>query len=175
MPFTPYHFGPAGLVGMSFRRWLDWPAFIAANVAVDVEVLVVNFAGWGMPVHRYAHTLMFSTLVGIGLAAVMYPFLPIVRKVLNGIGLRYESGFKKLLVGGILGAWFHVLVDAFCWYDVRLLWPMRGNPLLRYTDVERVRAVCVGFWVLWIIFFAVMLIRDRLLKNRGAGSCSKAA
>ena len=39
MPFTPYHFGPSGFAGLLFRRWVNVPVFIAANVLIDIEVL----------------------------------------------------------------------------------------------------------------------------------------
>ena len=42
MPFTPYHFGPSGFVGLVFGKWIDLPVFVLANVIVDVEVLVVQ-------------------------------------------------------------------------------------------------------------------------------------
>ncbi len=42
MPFTPYHFGPSGFVGLVFGKWIDLPVFVLANVIVDVEVLAVQ-------------------------------------------------------------------------------------------------------------------------------------
>ena len=41
MPFTPYHFGPHGCVGLVLKRYLDLPVFMLANVAVDLEPLAV--------------------------------------------------------------------------------------------------------------------------------------
>jgi len=49
MPFTPYHFGPSGFWGLAFRKWLDLPVFVLANVIVDIEVLVIWFFGLGWP------------------------------------------------------------------------------------------------------------------------------
>ena len=42
MPFTPYHVGPSGFVGLVFGKWIDLPVFVLANVIVDVEVLAVQ-------------------------------------------------------------------------------------------------------------------------------------
>ena len=83
MPFTPYHFGPSGFVGLLFRRWLDVPVFIAANVLVDIEViadsgfnyiwplsLLGDFKGFapGYPVHQlwHFHTLLVGGLAFLG-------------------------------------------------------------------------------------------------------------
>ena len=40
MPFTPYHFGPSGFIGLLFRKWLDVPVIVATNVLIDIEVIV---------------------------------------------------------------------------------------------------------------------------------------
>ena len=64
MPFTPYHFGPSGFVGLVFRKWIDMPVFVLANVIVDVEVLAVGLFGLGWPIHRYCHTLLIGAVVG---------------------------------------------------------------------------------------------------------------
>jgi len=39
MPFTLYHLGPALLLGLLFRRRLDLPTFLVANVVVDLEAM----------------------------------------------------------------------------------------------------------------------------------------
>ena len=43
MPVTPYHFGPNGLVGLLFKRWIDLPVVVLANVVIDMEVLFALF------------------------------------------------------------------------------------------------------------------------------------
>ncbi|MHC4299546.1 MAG: hypothetical protein ACYS7Y_19890 [Planctomycetota bacterium] len=36
MPFTPYHFGPSGCVGLILRKWIDVPVFVLTNVIIDI-------------------------------------------------------------------------------------------------------------------------------------------
>jgi hypothetical protein len=55
MPFTPYHFGPNGFVGLLFRRWIDVPVFLAANVLIDLEVIADKHIQPGWPVHQVWH------------------------------------------------------------------------------------------------------------------------
>ena len=55
MPFTPYHFGPSGFVGLLLRRWIDVPVFIAANVLIDIEVIADQYIQPGWPVHQVFH------------------------------------------------------------------------------------------------------------------------
>lgn len=66
MPFTPYHFGPSGLVGLLFRRWIDPLVFVAANIVVDVEVLLSFFRLTHESAHRvwHVHTLLVGGLSG---------------------------------------------------------------------------------------------------------------
>ncbi len=65
MPFTPYHFGFSGFIALILKKWLNLPILILANVAIDIEVLVIGFLNLGWPVHRYAHTLLGATIVGV--------------------------------------------------------------------------------------------------------------
>ena len=65
MPFTPYHFGPSGFVGLALRRWLDVPVFVLANVVVDLEPLVVVLFGLDYPLHGYVHTFLGGTVVAL--------------------------------------------------------------------------------------------------------------
>ena len=72
MPITPYHFGPAGLLGYIFRRWIDLPVFVLANVIVDIEVLLVSLMQFGRPFHRYGHTFIIGAAVGAVWGFVAY-------------------------------------------------------------------------------------------------------
>ena len=65
MPFTPYHFGPSGFVGLVFRRWIDIPVFLLANVVIDLEPLAVILFDSGSSLHRLCHTFLFGTVLGI--------------------------------------------------------------------------------------------------------------
>ena len=118
MPFTPYHFGPSGFVGLLFKRWLDLPVFVLANVVVDLEVLVVCLLDLGPPAHRYAHTLLGGAVLGVlwGLAA--YPLRHWFRRVMHLLRLPYRTSLLKLVISGVLGVWLHVLIDGAYHPDV---------------------------------------------------------
>jgi membrane-bound metal-dependent hydrolase YbcI (DUF457 family) len=44
--------------------------------------------------------------------------------------LAQDPSFKDLIITSILGVWFHVLLDAFLYEDLTLLYPLHFNPLL---------------------------------------------
>lgn len=158
MPFTPYHFGPSGFLGLTFRKWIDVPVFVLANVAIDVEVAVIGFAGLGWPYHRFCHTLVGGVVVGIALGLIAYPFMPVFKWGMNLIRLPYQrSSLKKLILSGILGSWLHVLIDAIYHWDVQTFWPLIARPLYHLLTKNQVKVGCLIFWVLMLIpyFFAV--------------------
>ncbi len=147
MPFTPYHFVPSVFFGLAFRKYIDVPVFIFANVIVDVEVLLID--KW--PIHRYAHTLLLGAVVGAiwGLAA--YPLRNLFKKAMLLFRIPYETSFRKMIISGILGVWLHVLVDAVYHWDVSVFWPARIKPLWRLTTDVNLKIIC-------LIFFAAAII-----------------
>lgn len=166
MPFTPYHFGPSGFVGLLLRRWIDLPVFLLANVVIDLEVLVTHS-------HAYGHTLLLGTAVGVlwGLAA--YPLRGVFKRLMDFVRLPYKTGLVKMIASGVLGVWLHVVVDAMVHYDVRLLWPnkkfvlmrlitkplSRANMTLTYDRVELACMIMLGLAVVVYIFAAISFVK----------------
>jgi membrane-bound metal-dependent hydrolase YbcI (DUF457 family) len=154
MPFTLLHFGPAGFLGLVFKKWLDLPVFLLANVAIDVEVLLIYTLGLGLPVHRYCHTFLFSPLVALALAIVVYPLRGRIKNVLKIFYLSYETTFKKILISAVLGCWFHVLIDSFNHWDIKPFWPYRKNPFFNLITENHIKIICLAFltaaFILWV-------------------------
>ena len=149
MPFTPYHFGPSGFIGLVFRKWIDIPVFVLANVIVDVEVLAIMLFNLGWPRHRYCHTLLIGAAVGIlwGLAA--YPLRNIFKKLMQIFRIPYETGLRKMVISGILGVWLHILIDGAYHFDVKILWPNKTISLWKvihnYLGKEQIETICLVF------------------------------
>ncbi|MHC5083367.1 MAG: metal-dependent hydrolase [Planctomycetota bacterium] len=181
MPFTPYHFGPSGFVGLLFRRWIDVPVFVAANVLIDVEVLADARFAPGWPVHQlwHFHTLLIGALAGAIFGALVYWIKPTrwcSQKSMSLIGLPSTPTWTSMILAGALGACLHVVIDSFYHYDVQLFWPHALNPVVRWigrmTDLNfnqikpYVVNVCKIFWVLMFIFYGILLVRN--LKRKKA-------
>jgi hypothetical protein len=150
MPFTPYHFGPSGFIGLVFRKWLDIPVFVLANVIVDIEVLVIMLFNFGWPKHRYCHMLLFGAAVGAlwGLAA--YPLRNIFKRLMQLFRVPYETGLRKMVISGILGVWLHNLIDGVYHFDVNLLWPFKTISLYYIfhdkLSNEQIKTICLIFF-----------------------------
>ncbi|OQY06435.1 MAG: hypothetical protein B6I25_03920 [Planctomycetales bacterium 4572_13] len=172
MPFTPYHFGPSGFVGLLFRRWIDVPVFIAANVLIDVEVIADKFIQPGWPVHQiwHFHTLLIGGLAGAFFGLVAYYIKPLrwlCEKSMSLIGLPSRATLLSMVLAGLLGAWLHVFIDSFYHYDIQIFWPHKDNTIFRWINAgnwanraaaqQQVVLWCRIFWGLLIGLYVVSL------------------
>lgn len=176
MPFTPYHVGPSGLVGLLFRRWLDVPVFVLANVLIDVEVLADCYFEPGWPVHQiwHFHTLLVGSAAGAVFGLCIYYCKPLrwcCCKLMEWAGLPGKTTPLSMMLAGALGAGFHVLVDSMYHYDVQIFWPYPKNPVIQwlrhwddggYAPFQRhIRLGCVVCWVLMIGLYGLLRLKTR--------------
>ncbi len=164
MPFTPYHFGPSGFIGLVFRKWIDLPVFVLVNIIVDVEVLIIQKYQLGWPIHRYAHTFLIGAAVGAVWGIAAYPFRPVFRKLMKLLRLQYESGLRKMVVSGVLGVWLHVLIDGFYHHDIRIFWPNKAISIYQivhpYVSKGHIRIICLLFFIPAIILYLLTIIKS---------------
>lgn len=162
MPFTPYHFGPSGFLGLAFRRWIDPFVFVAVNIIVDVEVL---FAPGLLP-HRHWHWHCWLVGAGVGaiFGAALYLIKPIrclIVRAMDLLRIQYKPGLIKMTLAGALGVCLHVLIDGLYHYDVQPLFPRAGNPLWRWLYVTHknkngqadIELICLLFFIPAIILY----------------------
>ena len=161
MPFTPYHFGPSGFFGLLFKKYIDLPVFLLANVVVDVEVLVVHLLGLGWPMHRYIHTLLIGALAGAIWGAAAYPLRNIFGKIMLAIRLPYRTNLPKMVVSGIIGIWLHVLIDAPGNWDIHLFWPSRITPLYHSADETQTKIICLLFFAAAIVLYVITCLKKQ--------------
>jgi membrane-bound metal-dependent hydrolase YbcI (DUF457 family) len=165
MPATPYHFGPAGLLGYIFRRWIDLPVFVLANIIVDIEVLLVNFMHLGRPYHRLSHSFLIGTIVGASWGFVAYLGLPILNWVMKKIMIPYQTNAFKMIISGILGVWLHVLIDGICHYDVIPFWPIQKNYLWQLLSRNQVKWICTICLAVFVIMYVISL-KKQMTKSK---------
>jgi len=154
MPFTPYHFGPSGFIGLVFRRYIDIPVFVLVNVIVDIEVLFSD----GYPVHGYCHTLLVGAVVGVIWAVAAYPLRHLFKRAMQILRIPYQTGFWKMVVSGVLGAWLHVAIDGIYHWDVRMFWPSKAKPLYELLSKGQVETICIAFFFAALIPYAIAFV-----------------
>ncbi len=162
MPFTPYHFGPSGFVGLVFRKWIDVPVFVLANVVIDFEVLAISAMGYRWPYHRYMHTMLIGALVGAVFGAAAWYLRGVFKWGQELFGVPYRTNRVKMVASGAMGAAFHVLVDGVYHFDVMAFWPWKhrpATPLFGLVSGVQVKYFCVLFWFLAILAWGLILMK----------------
>jgi membrane-bound metal-dependent hydrolase YbcI (DUF457 family) len=169
MPITPYHFGPSGFIGLVFRKWIDIPVFVLANVIVDIEVVVIWLFSLGRQVHGYCHTLLIGTVVGVLWAVAAYPFRHLFKKIMQIFSLPYQTSLSKMVISGILGVWLHVLIDGAYHPDVNVFWPNKTISLWAiiqpHVSRDRIEDICVLFFLAAVVVYMIVLVLSQKQKQ----------
>lgn len=175
MPFTPFHFGPAATIALIGKKYLDFPAFVLINVAIDIEPLLVMILGLNFPLHGYCHTFLISSLVAGLFAAILYSGRRLTSKNMSIFQLSYETSFKKLIVSSIVGAWFHIFIDALIYTDIKPFYPFAGNPLYGAVNIPMLYFLCGIFFApaLFLYFYQVKHSSMISTRENNKGSDSK--
>ena len=129
MPFTPFHLGPAILIGFILLRYLDLPTFIVASVLVDLEPLAVLVFGLPGPLHGFFHSFLGASVAAAVLAWVMLRVREFLKPAYAFLGLEGDRRPRRFLVAALLGTWSHVLLDAPLYGRMSPFYPFGGNPL----------------------------------------------
>jgi membrane-bound metal-dependent hydrolase YbcI (DUF457 family) len=79
--------------------------------------------------------------------------------------LPYQTSFLKMLISGVLGIWFHALIDAIYHWDMRLFWPSRITPLYGLISKRQVEYICLAFFVPAFILYAIIVLSS-IQKNK---------
>lgn len=156
MPFTPYHFGPALLLGILLFPFIDFATIVIASVILDLEPLAVIFFDLPMPLHSFFHTYLGASIVAIILAIGIYPFRKHLNEIASIFGLKQESSFRHIISSSFIGTYSHVLLDSFLYAEMNPFFPIIGNPFLGLLTNGFVYTLCL---VLGIIGFFVYVLR----------------
>lgn len=148
MPFTPFHFGPGlALKGIIGRR-MSFSAFVAANVAIDVEPLYYMLRN-DPPLHRELHTALGALALAIGLMLLWL----LLRAGISRWGGRYRQRWLRGLssstpwavwLGLLLGCGTHIALDSLMHVDMAPYAPFAGgNPLAGWISIAQLQWACL--------------------------------
>jgi membrane-bound metal-dependent hydrolase YbcI (DUF457 family) len=162
MPFTPFHLGPGLFLGLLLLSFLDFPTFLAANVIVDAEPLLVLVFGLDYPLHGFFHSFLGGTVVALVLALVMNRIRGTISPLLTFFRLEQQSSLRSILLASVSGVYLHILLDAMMYDDIRPLYPLEANPFLVQTALP-------GLWeymfCTWCFFGTVIIYVIKLFIN----------
>lgn len=156
MPFTPFHFGPGGLVHAVAPRKVSFLAFAGANVVVDIEPGYYMLMGQDH-LHRFFHTGLGVTLVALVTIALFAGGLRAAKFVRLPDPFQWQRlRLGPVAAGAVLGAYSHVVLDSVMHADIRPLAPFsESNPLYRAVPLDVLHGLCVLAGALAIVVLGV--------------------
>ena len=162
MPFTPFHFGPSATVAIPLYRRLDVFTFIFANIIIDIEPLIVLTYNLNCRVHGYTHTFIGAALLGAATGMVCWIFRAQVKKIVVDIlKFPFEASKSRMIISGILGAVFHVLLDSPLYTDIKPFYPISVNPMYGIIGYSSMYILCSLLFIPAIILYAYRITRKQ--------------
>ncbi|HAW27418.1 MAG TPA: hypothetical protein DCY03_04755 [Planctomycetaceae bacterium] len=163
MPLTPFHFSPGLLTKVFGPRSFWLTSFMAANVLIDVEVLYY-LSRDEPPLHRYLHTYIGGSLVGLLSGLLMWAVILIIVRLMPA-GSRWKARIEQTqnirllnqsLLAGLIGGVSHVFLDSLMHNDMHPFWPfVTGNSL---TGMISVPALHIGLGLLGLFSLILWLL-----------------
>ena len=165
VPFTPFHLGPSLLIGLLVFPILYLPAFLIGSIIVDVEPL--GFLLLGLPVqHLFFHTFVGATISALVVSAILLPLRSVLGALMIKIRLSQSTTPIQLTTATLLGAYSHVLLDAFLYPEMQPFWPLLGNPFLGLVSSSTIYLFCTLCFIFAVIVFAFQVWRlNRIGRN----------
>lgn len=154
MPLTPFHLGPALLLGLLFFKRINFPTFIIANIILDIEPLIVLVLGLNYPLHGFLHSFLGASIVAIVLSLVVIGADEKVWRLMSFFKLEQKPSPKSILLASFSGAYLHILFDSPLYADIKPLFPITVNPLYNSSVFAgfEIYSFCVILFVLGIAY-----------------------
>lgn len=170
MPFTPFHWGISILI-QSLLLILDPVALFVGSVIPDIEGITAWFILPGMdlplhgPLHSFTGAIFLAFITGIGSWFSLKYVFPLVLEKFHidlPISIPRYSLWCSLL-SAFLGTFSHVILDAFLYDEIDLLYPLGvGNPWNGMISNNLVYLTCVLSFFLGISILTFRFYRRRI-------------
>ncbi|NVM19816.1 MAG: hypothetical protein HWN80_19090 [Candidatus Lokiarchaeota archaeon] len=168
MPFTPFHLGPALVIGIIFIYYIDFPTLLVASVILDIEPFLVLLLDLNYPLHGFFHSFLGGTIIILPLSIIMFKIRPYLNPIMDYIKIKQKSSFPNILTASIIGIYLHLLLDAPLYSDIQPFFPLNFNPFLNISDLwSNITYLFCGycFLVAIILYFVYIAIQSKKEKN----------
>ncbi|MEM1520028.1 MAG: hydrolase [Candidatus Korarchaeum sp.] len=159
MPFTPFHLGPALLMGLPLRGRAHVPTLLLGGVVPDIEPLAILLLKLDLPLHWYLHSFLPAALAGLTLGYLTYLMEPALGKLYGRLLKPRELGLRSFLIAGTLGMLSHVVLDAPLYPEMRPLYPLPSNPFYDPSLSWGITSLCLISAILGLAYYAILLVR----------------
>ena len=106
MPFTPFHFGPSGLIGLLLLKWVDFPTILIASVAIDIEPLLVLMFNLSYSLHGFFHSFFGATLIALLLILIMRYLRGYLSVLMYSFKLTQDVTLKSIMLNHLFDIYF---------------------------------------------------------------------
>ena len=162
MPFTPIHMGPGIVVKAVLQGSFSLMVFGWAQIAMDVQPLVVMISGEGH-LHGFSHTYIGATLLAI-FSALSGKYLSEIGLFLIGLNKQWQIkiAWWVSFLSAFIGTFSHVLLDSIMHADVEPFFPFTtSNPFLVLISVQSLHRICVYSALIGaILYFTANWLQD---------------
>mgnify|MGYP000557146157 CR=1 FL=1 len=161
MPFTPFHLGPALLIGLLMFNLLDLPTFLIANVIVDIEPLLVLVLGLPLPLHTY----LGGSILATSLTLIMARARAHLTGLTKALQVEQEYSVKTIGLSSFSGIYIHILLDSFLYSEMKPLYPLTVNPFLGMLSSAQVYTLCTVSLAIGAAIYIGRLLKRRLREH----------
>lgn len=168
MPFTPFHFGPSGLIGLLLLKWVDFPTILIASVVIDIEPLLVILFNLSYPLHGFFHSFLGATLVALLLILIMRYFRRYFSVFMKIFKLKQDVTLNSIALGAFIGLFSHILLDAPIYVEMNPFFPIVENPFFVKNAVISVEIsiFCIFCFLGAILIYCIRFINQFRKRNR---------
>ena len=161
MPFTPFHEGPALLIGLILIAYIDLPTLLIASIIIDVEPLIVIVFKLNYPLHGYLHTFVGATIMGLITFTIMLYLRRFFDPILDAFKIRQSYNWKTIMAGSFIGVYKHILLDAPLYSEMNPFFPVMGNPLYGTISIITIYSFCTFSFIFAFAIYLYMIIMKR--------------
>jgi hypothetical protein len=162
MPITPLHLGPGAILKAAAGQHMSLSVFVFCQITMDLEVLGRLLVG-APQIHGFTNTALGATVILVPSVLLGRPvcqaFLRWWNSQLNPVQARWLSvdpviTLKAAWIGGVLGIYSHVVLDALMHPDANPWAPFSPkNPFVGILSIESLNALC--WWTIVIGIFVM--------------------
>ncbi len=167
MPFTPFHLGPALLIGILLIYYIDFPTLLVASVILDIEPFIVLLLDLNYPLHGFFHSFLGGTIVILPLSFIMFKLRPTLNPITDFFKIEQKSSFLHIFVASIIGIYSHILLDAPLYIDIQPFFPLNFNPFLNTLGLGGLTLyIFCGYCFIAALFLYIIHLAIRFKKKK---------
>ncbi|MBI5695853.1 MAG: hypothetical protein HZC51_08980 [Nitrospirae bacterium] len=97
--------------------------------------------------------LLFGGIIGAAFGAGAFSLRTQLIKLMGLFALPYRPSIGGMILSGVLGIWFHILLDSPLYEDIQPLYPLAYNPIYGLVSNSSVYAFCAVSFVPAIVLY----------------------